>query len=234
MLLLMRRTIINWSIFSCIIGCFISIGRCQSFLFEDPKICFNIHERILSLKAYALSKNYCWFLEWRVGKHTYSGCLTGKLDGVHHWIKVTFPDKTVLYFDKNDPRRPLYPNILCFLPEEHWQNDLGNLPSVSYELIAMPFLEDEIASVKKTAKQGRKALEIIFHRKGIGHVKLYLDFNFNTILEVQMFFKTSCSKFKLKSLKKFNNIWCLHKADFYAGKESTKLNIKDVEIYDEF
>ncbi len=229
----MGRKRISWSIFPCIIGCFISIGRCQSFLFEDPKICFNVYERILSLKTYTLSKNYCWLLEWEAGKHVYSGCLTGKLDGVHHWIKVTFPDKTILYFDKNDPRRPLYPNILCFLPEKHWQDSLGGLPAVSYELIAMPFLEDEIASVKKTAKKGRRALEVIFLRKGIYHAKLYLDFNFNTILEVQLLSTTSCNKFKLKSLKKFNDVWCLHKADFYKGKENTKLNVKKVKIYND-
>ena len=203
---------------------------CEKFFFEDPEQLFGIKERIIALKTYAPSKHYSWTLEWRIGKQTYSGCLIGKLENLHHWIEIIFPNNTILFFDKNNPQQAFYPNRFCPFSQEHWQESLGGLSVVSYELIAMPFLNDTVISVKKTAKQGRKALEVHFEGKNCFPTKMFLDLKFNTILEVQ--FPSTHHKFKLKSLKKFNGIWGLHQAEFSNDKTSVKLTIKKVEIYD--
>lgn len=205
---------------------------CEKFIFEDPERLFGITERIFALKTYAPNENYCWHLEWKVGKQSYLGHLTGKVEGAHHWINIIFPNQTTLLFDKNNPRQAFFPHRLCPLPQERWQESLGGLPSVSYELIAMPFLNDTVISVKKTAKQGRKALEVDFKRENNNTTKAFLDLKFNTILEVQVLSPHLTSKFQLKSLKKINGTWGLHQAAFSQGKNITKLTIKKVETYD--
>ena len=204
---------------------------CEKFLFEDPEKLFGISERIDALKAYAPSEHYCWHLEWKVGKQTYSGILRGHAIGSHHWVEIVFPNESILFFDKNNPRLVFYPNSLCILPQERWQEALGGLPGVSYELIAIPFLSDTIISVKKAAKQGRKALEVDFKRKNSISTKVFLDLKFNTILEVQLLSVHPTCKFKLKSLKRFNGVWGLHQAEFSQGKMVTKLTVKEVETY---
>lgn len=205
---------------------------CEKFIFEDPERLFGITERICALKTYAPNENYCWHLEWKVGKQSYSGRLTGNVEGSHHWINIVFPDQTTLFFDKNNPQQAFYPHRLCPLPQERWQEPLGGLPSVSYELIAMPFLNDTVISVKKTAKQGRKALEVDFKRENHISTKAFLDLKFNTILEVQAHSTHPTGKFQLKSLKKFNGIWGLHQAVFSQGKNTTRLTVKKIETYD--
>ena len=228
----MKQTIINCSIFFVTINYFVHIAVCEKFLFEDPKQLFGIKDRVTALKAYAPGKNYYWTLEWRVGRQIYSGYLSGKVEKTYHWIEIVFPDKTILAFDKNNPQRAFYPHRFCPFSQECWQKPLGGLPSVSYELIAMPFLNDTVLSVKKTAKQGRKALAVDFERKNHFNVKVFLDLNFNTILEVQLLSNNPISKFKLKSLKKFNGIWNLHQAEFLKGKTAVKLTVKKVETWD--
>ena len=227
----MKQTIINRSIFLIIIYYFVHIAMCEKFLFEDPEKLFGISERIIALKTYAPSESYCWHLEWKVCKRTYSGQLIGKVEDAHHWIEIVFPDKTMLVFDKNNPQRAFYPNRLCPLSQERWLEPLGGLPSVSYELIAMPFLNDTVVSVRKTAKQGRKALEVNFKRKNHVSTKVFLDLKFNTILEVQHLSTNPISKFKLKSLKKFNGIWGLHQAEFSQDKTATKLKITSIKHF---
>jgi len=227
----MKQTITNRCIFLIIIHYFVHIAVCEKFLFEDPEKLFGITERITALKTYAPSENYCWQLEWKVGKQTYSGRLTGKVEGSHHWINIIFPDQATLFFDKNNPQQAFYPHRLCLLPQERWQEPLGGLPSVSYELIAMPFLNDTVISVKKTAKQGRKALEVDLKRKNHIFTKVFLDLKFNTILEIQHLSAHPISKFKLKSLKKFNGIWGLHQAEFSQGKTATKLKITSIKYF---
>lgn len=226
----MKKKVIRYNTFlSLFVCCFARSGMCEKFLFEDPKRLFGITERLIALKSYAPSENYYWNLEWRVGKQIYVGSLTGKVEEGHHWIKIIFPDKTTLYFNKNNSQQAYYPNRLCLWGKERWQEPLGGLPSVSYELIAMPFLNDVVTSVKKTAKQGRKALEVDFMRENYLYAKVFLDLKFNTILEVQL--PSINQKLKLKSLKKFDNIWSLHQAEFVQGKTSTRLTVKKVEIY---
>ena len=121
---------------------------CEKFIFEAPERLFGITERICALKTYAPNENYCWHLEWKVDKQSYSGRLTGNVEGSHHWINIVFPDQTTLFFDKNNPQQAFYPHRLCPLPQERWQEPLGGLPSVSYELIAMPFLNDTVISTE--------------------------------------------------------------------------------------
>lgn len=226
----MKEKVIRYNTFlSLCVYCFVRSGMCEKFLFEDPKRLFGITERIVALKSYAPSENYNWSLEWRVGKQTYAGSLTGKVEAGYHWIEIIFSDEAKLYFNKNNLQQAYYPNRLCPWGKERWQEPLGGLPSVSYELVAMPFLNDVVALVKKTAKQGRKALEVDFMCGNHLHAKVFLDLKFNTILEVQL--PSIDQKFKLKSLKKFDGIWGLHQAEFLKGKITTKLTVKTIKTH---
>jgi len=186
--------------------------------------------RVEVLKSYAPGMFYRWQLRWfEEGQRPLNGQLKGKVDSKFHWIELCFESGDKLCFDKNNPEVAFYPNILCFYPECEWLNPLGNHRSLCYYLIAMPFLHWPVESFKKTAKMGRRAVQVVFLKDDV-EVEVFIDQAFNAILQVIIRLSGKVyGKFSLNNFKRFSQGWGIGGAEYVLMGFKTKMKVVSVE-----
>ena len=189
-----------------------------------------VFHRIEVLKNYAPSLSYCWKLRWfEKGQCPMEGQLKGRVEGKFHWIEVFFASGDKLSFDKNNPRVAFYPNILCLYPEHEWLNPLGDHHALCYHLIAMPFLYWPIESFKKTAKMGRRAIQVVFSKSDI-RIEVFIDQAFNAILQVVIRISGDVyGKFSLNHFKRFGQDWGMGCAEYTLMGRKAKLKVISIE-----
>ncbi len=193
---------------------------------KDIALCMDVQQRLHTLRNYISSDHYRWDISWTNLQRKMQSNLTGQSMGYFHWTQIEFESGNVLCFDKLNPSIALYPNRLSLYPIELWGQPLVDNPALCCYMIAMPFLKWHVFSCKKSAKRGRKAIEI-YLQEGSWQAKVYLDRNFNTILSAELLNREKNIKasFILKNLKKFRQGWSLHRAEFALNGAKTTLTV---------
>lgn len=190
--------------------------------------------RLSALRTYAPQAFYRWHCVWMYEHHRWEGTLTGKVDGQHHGVEIAFASGETLFFDKRHPDWMLYPNRLCFYPVDRWSLPFSFGPALNGVLLTMPFLSWPIVHVAKTAKLGRKALQIDV-QQGSQQARLFCDQHFNTLLKAEWEDLQGHQRgsFTLKSLKKFPQGWGLRQAVYELNGKQTTLQVLSCEVLDQ-
>ena len=197
---------------------------------EDTLLRNDIVARLATLRQFIPQKHYKWHIRWICNGTQQWGTLEGLQQGKVHWITINFPSGRKLVFNKSNPCVALYPNAFCLCKPEAFTLPLQDLPGVCIHMIAMPFLNWDIVSYSKTAKLGRRAIRVVLAKDHL-HCEVFLDKNFNTILQAKMWDTQSnfTASFTLKRLKKFKSGWDLQSAEFTLNTHKTLLYVDDVE-----
>ena len=200
---------------------------------EDSLLKNDVVARLATLRQFVPQKHYKWYVRWACDKIYQYGTLEGSQQGNAHWINIQFSSGEKLIFDKSNPIIALYPNKLSLCQPEAFTLPLHNLPGVCIHMVAMPFLGWDIVHYSKTAKLGRRAIRVLLAKDHL-RCEVFLDKNFNTILQAKMWdlksdFRTS---FTLKHLKKFKSGWGIQAAEFTLNNRKTLLYVDDVKTLD--
>lgn len=208
--------------------------RCQGILKqEDELLKSDVKARLNTLQQFVPEKHYKWYMYWKEDNVRKQSVLEGLQYGKMHWITVAFSDKISLSFDKSNPCIALYPNKLSLCKFENFTKPICSLPGLCIHMIAMPFLNWDIMHCAKTAKLGRRAIQVLLSKDDL-YCEVFLDKNFNTILQVKMW--DSASKFNagftLKHLKKFKAGWGIRVAEFTLNHRKTSLFVENIVTLD--
>lgn len=200
---------------------------------EDTLLRQDVVARLETLREFVPQKHYKWHIRWVCNGTRQYGTLEGLQQGPAHWITIKFSSGRKLIFDKTHPCVALYPNAFCLCKSEAFTSPLQDLLGVCIHMIAMPFLNWNIVSYSKTAKLGRRAIRVVLAKDHL-RCEVFLDKNFNTILQAKMWDTQSnfTASFTLKRLKKFKTGWGLQSTEFTLNSRKTLLYVDAVEGLD--
>jgi|GEM_PF-2761191 hypothetical protein len=208
---------------------------------DEALIKTDVMARLATLRQFVPQKHYRWHVHWICDGSRQYGTLEGIQQGSAHWITLTFASGRSLTFNKSNPRFALYPNKLCWIKPEAFTAPLQDLPGMCIHMIAMPFLNWNVIRCSKTAKLGRRALQVLLSEYNLHtkvaqfaydlHTEVFLDKHFNTILQAKLWDSRSDfrASFTLKHLKKFKSGWALRTAEFTLNNRKTLLYVDEVE-----
>ena len=196
---------------------------------EDLLLKNEVVARIDTLKAYAPDDVYRWDFWWNEEKRYTKGWLTGCVDKTHHWVEVSLGNGDVLFFDKNNPVFCLYPHRFCICPTKEWLKPLRGHRSLCCFLIMMPFLHWPIKYFDRTAKMGRRSIQVVFEKGGI-QVEIFLDRTFNAILQANVLEEHRVlGSFILKHFKRFPQGWNLGQIEYVLDGFRSYMNVVSVK-----
>ncbi|MDR1255112.1 MAG: hypothetical protein LBJ78_03790 [Puniceicoccales bacterium] len=190
----------------------------------------NVHERISAIKSFTPWDAYQIDFECINKVNVLLGKLVGQREGREiHFIMQTQPTFEII-FDKLHPENPLKDGV--FYPASRWLDPMVESCGCCYFMIAMPFLDWELAHFEQTAKRGRKVLKCCLlapeNFPNVKKVILYIDENFNAIMEAYAYNREEvlCAQLILQSFKKLDkNTWHFKLVLFTCGQCSSKIQV---------